>query len=128
MIADTRPYITFKLGNELFDIDVASVREVLEASQITRVPTAPDYMRGMVNVRGQATPVVDLRLRFGMAERPGTVHTRIIVMELELDGKAAVLRGPEDSVHEVIERDPALATLRRGCGGGRSSSGSWEEG
>jgi purine-binding chemotaxis protein CheW len=59
MITETRQYMTFKLGDELFAIDVAQVREVLEVSQITKVPTAPAYMRGVVNVRGQATPVVD---------------------------------------------------------------------
>jgi purine-binding chemotaxis protein CheW len=107
MITDTRQYMTFKLGDEVFAIDVAQVREVLEISQITKVPTAPDYMRGVVNVRGQATPVVDLRLRFGLANRADSVHTRIIVMELELDGEATVLGGIADSVHEVIELDPS---------------------
>lgn len=106
MITETRQYMTFKLGDELFAIDVAQVREVLEISQITKVPTAPSFMRGVVNVRGQATPVVDLRLRFGLPERADTVHTRIIVMELELDGEATVLGGVADSVHEVIELDP----------------------
>ena len=106
MITESRQYITFKLGAELFAIDVAQVREVLEVSQITKVPTAPDYMRGVVNVRGQATPVVDLRLRFGLPKANDTVHTRIIVMELELDGEATVLGGIADSVHEVIELDP----------------------
>jgi purine-binding chemotaxis protein CheW len=71
------------------------------------VPTAPDYRRGVVNVRGQATPVVDLRLRFGLFPAEDTVHTRIIVMELELDGEPAVLGGIADSVHEVIELDPS---------------------
>jgi purine-binding chemotaxis protein CheW len=98
--------MTFKLGDELFAIDVAQVREVLEVSQITKVPTAPDYMRGVVNVRGQATPVVDLRLRFGLPKGTDTVNTRIIVMELDLDGEATVLGGIADSVHEVIEMDP----------------------
>jgi len=98
-------YITFKLGDELFAIDVAQVREVLEVSTITRVPTAPAFMRGVVNVRGQATPVVDLRLRFGLPPGADTVHTRIIVMELQLDGEATVLGGIADSVHEVIELD-----------------------
>ncbi|HLK65451.1 MAG TPA: chemotaxis protein CheW [Bryobacteraceae bacterium] len=107
MITETRQYMTFKLGDELFAIDVAQVREVLELCQITKVPTAPGYMRGVVNVRGQATPVVDLRLRFGLAHGTDTVHTRIIVMELELDGEPAVLGGVADSVHEVIELDPA---------------------
>ena len=107
MITETSQYMTFKLGNELFAINVSKVREVLEVSQITRVPTAPAYMRGVVNVRGQATPVVDLRLKFGLPEVPDTVHTRIIVMELELDGEATVLGAVADSVHEVIELEPA---------------------
>ena len=106
MITETRQYMTFKLGGELFAIDVAQVREVLEVSQITRVPTAPPYMRGVVNVRGQATPVVDLRLKFGLPGTADTVHTRVIVMELELDGEATVLGGIADSVHEVIEFEP----------------------
>jgi len=103
MTTETSQYITFKLGDELFAIDVARVREVLEVSTITKVPTAPACMRGVVNVRGQATPVVDLRLRFGLPQASDTVHTRIIVMELELDGEATVLGGIADSVHEVIE-------------------------
>lgn len=106
MITETRQYITFKLGDELFAIDVAQVREVLEVSQITKVPTAPDYMRGVVNVRGQATPVVDLRKRFGLPVTADTVSTRIIVMELKLDGEQTVLGGLADSVHEVIELEP----------------------
>jgi purine-binding chemotaxis protein CheW len=106
MVTETRQYMTFKLGDELFAIDVAQVREVLEVSQITKVPTAPAYMRGVVNVRGQATPVVDLRLRFGLPRGNDSVHTRIIVMELYLDGEPTVLGGIADSVHEVIELDP----------------------
>lgn len=99
----TAQYITFKLGDELFAINVAQVREVLELSQITRVPTAPDYMRGVVNVRGKAIPVVDLRLKFGLPPVPDTANSRIVVMDLELDGEATVVGGLADSVHEVIE-------------------------
>ncbi len=106
MISETAQYMTFKLGDELFAINVAQVREVLEVSHITRVPSAPDYMRGVVNVRGQAIPVVDLRLKFGLPRGSDTVHTRIIVMELEIDGESAVLGGSADSVHEVIELEP----------------------
>jgi purine-binding chemotaxis protein CheW len=107
MTMESSQYMTFRLGDELFAINVAQTREVLELSQITRVPTAPDYMRGVVNVRGQATPVVDLRLRFGLPPGSDTVHTRIIVMELELDGQPTVLGGIADSVHEVIDLDPS---------------------
>jgi purine-binding chemotaxis protein CheW len=103
MINETCQYMTFKLGDELFAINVSQVREVLEVLQITKVPTAPAYMRGVVNVRGQAIPVVDLRLRFGLPSTPDTVHTRVIVMELNIDGEIAVIGGLADSVHEVIE-------------------------
>ena len=110
MNTQTRQYMTFKLGEELFAIDVAQVREVLELSRITKVPAAPDYMRGVVNVRGQATPVVDLRLRFGLPPGSDTVNTRIIVMELEVEGEVAVLGGIADSVHEVIELEAGAIT------------------
>jgi purine-binding chemotaxis protein CheW len=106
MTTETTQYMTFKLGDELFAINVSQVREVLEVPQITKVPTSPDYMRGVVNVRGQAIPVVDLRLRFGLPRSADTLNTRIVVMELELDGEAAVLGGIADSVHEVIELEP----------------------
>ena len=106
MITETCQYMTFKLGDELFAINVAQVREVLEVPQITKVPTAPQYMKGVVNVRGQSIPVVDLRLRFGLPKGTETVQTRIIVMELQLDGEVAILGGMADSVHEVIELEP----------------------
>jgi purine-binding chemotaxis protein CheW len=100
---DSNQYMTFKLGDELFAINVSQVREVLEVLQITKVPTAPAYMRGVVTVRGQAIPVVDLRSRFGLQSVADTPHTRIIVMELTIDGETAILGGLADSVHEVIE-------------------------
>jgi purine-binding chemotaxis protein CheW len=105
-ITETSQYMTFKLGNELFAVNVSQVREVLEVPVITKVPSAPDYMRGVVNVRGQAIPVVDLRLRFGLPAVDNSVQTRIIVMELEIDGEQTVLGGIADSVHEVIELEP----------------------
>ena len=106
VITETGQYITFKLGHELFAINVAQVREVLEISQITKVPTAPDYMRGVVNVRGKAIPVVDLRLKFGLPAAADTVNSRIVVMELDLGGEETVIGGIADSVHEVIELEP----------------------
>lgn len=99
-------YITFRLGDELFAIDVSQVREVLELPPITKVPTAPAYMRGVVNVRGKAIPIVDLRQKFGLLPTPGTLQTRIVVMEIQLDGEPAVVGGIADSVHEVIELEP----------------------
>jgi purine-binding chemotaxis protein CheW len=106
MMNEACQYMTFKLGDELFAINVSQVREVLEVLQITKVPTAPAYMRGVVNVRGQAIPVVDLRLRFGLPSISDTLNTRVIVMELNIDGETAVIGGLADSVHEVIELEP----------------------
>jgi purine-binding chemotaxis protein CheW len=100
-------YITFRLGDELFAINVVQVREVLDMSVITRVPRAPSYMRGVVNVRGSAIPVVDLRIKFGLPAAADTVNSRIVVLELSLDGETAVVGGIADSVHDVIELEPA---------------------
>lgn len=100
-------YITFRLGDELFAVNVAQVREVLDLTPITKVPTAPAFMRGVVNVRGSAIPVVDLRQRFGLPPSAETVNTRILVLELTIEGEQAVLGGIADSVHEVIELEPA---------------------
>jgi purine-binding chemotaxis protein CheW len=118
MTSSITSYITFKLGDELFAIDVARVREVLDLTEITRVPTAPPYMRGVVNVRGSAVPVVDLRSKFGLPPTADTVNTRIVVLELELDGETTVVGGLADSVHEVLEleksqiREPPRIAMR----------------
>lgn len=105
-ITQSAYYITFRLGDELFAINVAQVREVLDLSLITRVPTAPAYMRGVVNVRGSAIPVVDLRSKFGLSPVADTVNTRIVVLELLLDGETTIVGGLADSVHDVIELEP----------------------
>jgi len=101
--SDLCQYITFKLGDELFAIHVMQAREVLELDSVSKVPTAPDYLRGVVNVRGNAIPVVDLRRKFGLPPAEDTPSSRIIVLELEIEGEACVLGGLADSVHEVIE-------------------------
>lgn len=105
-ITETARYVTFKLGNEIFAVNVFKALEVLDITHITRVPTAPDYMRGVVNVRGNSIPVIDLRKKFGLPTVPDTKNTRIIVLELEIDRGIVVVGGLADSVHEVIELDP----------------------
>ena len=100
-------YLTFKLGEEMFSLDVFQVREVLELIAIARVPRAPEFLRGVINVRGSVVPVVDLRTKFGMSRTESTLHTRIIVMELNLDGEVTVVGALADSVHDVAEIDAA---------------------
>lgn len=105
-ITETSCYLTFRLGDELFAINVFKAREVLDVSRITRVPTAPGFMRGVVNVRGNAIPVVDLRKKFGLPLAEDTKNTRIIVMEITMDEETTVIGGLADSVHEVLELEP----------------------
>jgi len=105
-ITETVQYLTFKLADEIFAIDVSKVREILEFTSITKVPQTPDFMRGVINLRGSVVPVIDLRLNFGMACTEQTVNTCIIVVEVSLDGEIVVLGALADSVQEVVEMEP----------------------
>lgn len=105
-ITDTALYLTFKLGDELFALNVSQVREVLDLTTITKVPRAPEFMRGVINVRGSVVPVVDMRTKFGLEQTQDTHDTRTIVLDLSLDGETVVIGALADSVHEVIELDP----------------------
>jgi len=105
-ITEVRPYLTFKLGNEIFALDVAKVREVLDLTTITRVPRTPEFMRGVINLRGSVVPVLDLRLAFRMEAAGTTVNTCIIVVEVELDQERLVVGALADSVEEVVELEP----------------------
>jgi len=100
-------YLTFKLDEEVFALDVAKVREILEESSITKVPQTPDFMRGVINLRGSVVPVIDMRLKFGMSRTEKTVNTCIIVVEVQLEDEVIVLGALADSVQEVIEMEPS---------------------
>ncbi len=106
LITEAKLYLTFKLEDEIFAIDVAQVREVLDLSTITKVPQAPDFMCGVINVRGSVVPVVDMRLKFGLPAVEKTLDTRIVVMELDMDGEITIFGALADSVKEVIELEP----------------------
>ena len=105
-ITETRQYLTFKLADEVFAVDVAKVREILEFSSITKVPQTPAFMRGVINLRGSVVPVMDLRLKFGMAETEKTINTCIVVVEVESGGETLVVGALADSVQEVFELEP----------------------
>jgi len=105
-ITETTQYLTFKLAEEVFALDVAKVREILEYSTVTKVPQTPDFMRGVINLRGSVVPVIDLRLKFGMAATEQTVNTCIIVTEVNMDDETILLGALADSVQEVDEMEP----------------------
>jgi len=98
-----RQYLSFVLDDELYALDIAKVREVLEFQSVTRIPRAPEFMRGVINLRGHAVPVVDLRLKFGMKATPQTVDTCVIIVEAAMEGEGVVLGALADSVREVFE-------------------------
>jgi purine-binding chemotaxis protein CheW len=102
----TNQFLTFTLGEEVFALDISSVREVLEYTTITKVPRTPEYIRGVINLRGRAVPVVDVRLKFGMPETARTVDTCIIIVEVTLGGEETVLGALADSVKEVMDIEP----------------------
>jgi purine-binding chemotaxis protein CheW len=102
----TVQYLTFKLADETFALDVAKVREILEQSNITKVPQTPEFMRGVINLRGSVVPVIDMRLKFGMTATEQTVNTCIIVAEVQMEDEIVVLGALADSVQEVIEMEP----------------------
>ena len=105
-ITETVQYLTFKLADEVFALDVAKVREILEYTGITKVPRTPDFMRGVINLRGSVVPVIDLRLKFGMSATEHTVNTCIVVVEVQLEDEAIILGALADSVQEVVEMEP----------------------
>jgi purine-binding chemotaxis protein CheW len=105
-INETVQYLTFKLSDEVFALDVAKVREILEITTITKVPQTPDFMRGVINLRGSVVPVIDMRLKFGMSSTEQTVNTCIIVVEVQMDDEVIVLGALADSVQEVVEMEP----------------------
>jgi purine-binding chemotaxis protein CheW len=105
-ITETRQYLTFKLGNEIFATDVAKVREVLDFTKITEIPRTPDFMSGVINLRGSVVPVVDMRLCLEMSKTERTTNTCIVVLEVLLDNEALVIGALADSVEEVIDLDP----------------------
>jgi purine-binding chemotaxis protein CheW len=105
-ITETTQYLTFKLNEEIFALDISKVKEVLDFTEITKIPQTPEFMKGVINLRGGVVPVVDMRLKFGMSETVRTVNTCIIIVEVTIGGEAMVLGALVDSVQEVMDLEP----------------------
>ncbi|GEO79886.1 chemotaxis protein CheW [Pararhodospirillum oryzae] len=115
-----RSYVTVGIDQEIFALDVAHVREILDPQPFTRLPDMPPSLRGLIDVRGQGIPVFDLRIKFGLPPGEGTPHTRIVVLEIPRAQGAVVLGALTDRVFEVaalddtgIERPAELGTRWR---------------
>ncbi len=102
-VTEVVQYLTFKLDKEVFAINISNIREVLEFNTITRVPRTPDFMCGVMNLRGSVVPVIDLRIKFGIETAERTVDTCIIIIEITLEGEMTLIGALVDSVQEVSE-------------------------
>ena len=105
-ISELKTYLSFSLEGEDYAVDVANVREVIDDTRITRVPRTPDFMKGVINLRGGVVPEIDMRMKFGLSVTEATVDTCIIVLEVESDGEASFIGALVDAVRAVFEMSP----------------------
>jgi purine-binding chemotaxis protein CheW len=117
MIDKEGKYLTFTLANEEYGIGILKIREIIGMMPITTVPRTPEFVKGVINLRGKVIPVMDLRLRFEMEEMEYTERTCIIVVEIEKQSSAVQIGIVVDSVSEVlnvggddIEKTPSFGT------------------
>jgi purine-binding chemotaxis protein CheW len=99
--------LTLRLQDELFAVEAGSVREILDLVPITEVPNASPFVGGLINVRGRVVPLADLRVMFGMDRPEPDQDTRIVVMEITIDGEPTVAGILADKVHDVTDIEAA---------------------
>jgi purine-binding chemotaxis protein CheW len=99
-------YLTFFLADEEYAINIQRVKEIIEYTTVTKVPRVPEWIRGVINLRGNVVPVVDLTVRFGLEERPVTKTTCIVIVEIEQDSERTVMGVIADAVNQVIDLSP----------------------
>lgn len=105
MTSEVTQYVTLGIDREVFAVPVERVQEILDMRPVARLPHAPPYLIGMIDVRGRGVPVIDLRVRLGLAPVEATVHTRILVLEVTAGGRDLVLGLLADRVFEVTGLD-----------------------
>jgi purine-binding chemotaxis protein CheW len=95
-------FLSFTLEAESYCMEILKVRELMGMTEITPLPQTPEYIRGVINLRGQIIPIIDMRLKFGLRPEPYTKRTCIIVVELEFQGETMLMGLVVDSIQEVI--------------------------
>jgi purine-binding chemotaxis protein CheW len=116
-MSETIQVVSFKLGSEEYGVDIAQVQEINRMVSITHVPRAPQFMEGVINLRGQLIPIIDLRTRFGMPREEHTKNTRIVVTEIGstrvgmvVDSVSEVLRLPVDQIEAAPDKITGVDT------------------
>ena len=109
MTTDNVPvqYLTFTLGDEVFAMDIRTVREIIQHAAMTVVPWMPNFVRGVINLRGAVVPVIDLQSRFGRSTTVVGKKTCIVIFDASSEGEKMELGLMVDAVSEVIEIEPS---------------------
>ncbi len=96
-------YLTFRLAEEEYGIEILKVQEIIKMMDITKVPRMPDFVRGVINLRGKVIPVIDLRLKFGMEAKETTDKTCVVVVQLKGAASKITMGAIVDEVSEVLD-------------------------
>ena len=99
-------YLTFFIADEEYAVGILKVKEIIEFDTLTRLPSAPRHIRGVINLRGSVVPVIDLALCFGLPERPVTRRTCVIIVEVRFGEEQVVMGVIADAVSQVIDLGP----------------------
>ena len=101
--SENHQYLTFKIDNELFGLNIIYLKEILYLKNMTSIPNTPPFLLGVINLRGHVVSIIDLRIKFGFATTEHTVDTTIIILEVNLNGKIELIGALVDSVEEVLQ-------------------------
>jgi purine-binding chemotaxis protein CheW len=103
MVGETKSFLSFRLAEEHFTIPVMKIMEILEVPKITKVPQSPNFLVGVINLRGAVLPVIDTRIKFGMTQIEYTINTCVLVLNIEVNDEHLIVGALVDSVSEVFE-------------------------
>jgi purine-binding chemotaxis protein CheW len=100
---EIRQYLTFMIGGEEYAVGLLKVKEIIEYDTVTRIPKMPEWVRGVINLRGSVVPVIDLAIKFGQPSKAVGKLTCIVIIEVECEGEPTVMGVITDEVSQVIE-------------------------
>lgn len=98
-------FLAFLLGNESYAVSIMAVKEIIGITEITAIPKVPKFIKGVINLKGKIVPVIDMRLKFGMPEKPYGPRTCIIIIEIRDEGDLKLMGVIVDTVSEVLAID-----------------------
>lgn len=111
-------YLTFELGNEFYGIEILKIQEIIGLMDVTHLPRTPDFVRGVINLRGRIIPVVDLRAKFGLPRTDDTERTCIVVVQVAVGDTPLIMGLLVDEVSEVINFQAEMLEPAPSFGGG----------